>query len=277
MTRKKVTAPVRIDFGGGATDIAPFTYTHGGAVLNAAINKYITGELIATDERVGLKYSGNIPTSSGLGTSGVMNLVWLALISKTKDKIRLAETVYGLEQGMGVVGGKQDQYASALGGINFFEFKGDKVEIIRLRLKKRVIRELEEKLVLVYTGKPHYQANKPVIEDLKKGKNTQNLLSIKRIALEMKDALLEGNLLHFAELMNEETMERKKLHSSIVPQRIGRIIQSGMKNGAIGAKICGSGNGGCVLFFCNDPLKLKKNFKGKIIEFKFDWKGLRWN
>ncbi len=276
MTIKKIIAPVRIDFGGGTTDIDPFTYTHGGAVLNAAINKYVEGELVATDKKVGLKYSGNFPTSSGLGTSGVMNLVWLALISKTKDKIKLAETVYGLEQGMGVVGGKQDQYASALGGINLFEFKGDKVEIMRLNLKKKIIKELEEKLVLVYTGKPHFQANKPVIEDLKKGKNTQNLLSIKRIALEMKDTLIDGNLLHFAELMNEETSERKKLHKSIIPNRIERIIQLGMKNGAIGAKVCGGGNGGCILFFCNDALKLKKKFRKSVINFKFDWKGLRW-
>ena len=82
---KRVKAPVRIDFGGGTTDIEPFTYSHGGAVLNAAINKYIVGELIAGDKSVGLKYKGNIPTSSGLGTSGVMSLVWLALILKTKN------------------------------------------------------------------------------------------------------------------------------------------------------------------------------------------------
>lgn len=84
---KQVKAPVRIDFAGGTTDIQPFPKKHGGAVLNAAINKYITGKLVATDKTVGLGYSGNIPTSSGLGTSGVMNLVWLALISKTKNKL----------------------------------------------------------------------------------------------------------------------------------------------------------------------------------------------
>ena len=135
-----VKAPVRIDFGGGTTDVQPFPKMHGGAVLNAAINKHIIGKLTSSDKKVSLDYSGNIPTSSGLGTSGVMNLVWLSLISKKKfadenDKIALAEETYKLEQITGLVGGKQDQYAGALGGINFLEFNDNKVRIHRLKLK----------------------------------------------------------------------------------------------------------------------------------------------
>lgn len=158
---KKVKAPVRIDFGGGTTDISPFKDRYGGCVLNAAIDKYIVGELIATNKKVSLQYRGKIPTSSGLGTSGVMNLVWLALISKTKNKIELAEKVYALEKSLGQTGGKQDQYAGALGGINFLEFRGEKVKITKLKLKNKFIKELENKLVLVYTGKPHYSCNIP--------------------------------------------------------------------------------------------------------------------
>ena len=150
---KKVIAPVRIDFGGGTTDIEPFASKYGGAVLNAAINRYITGKIIRTNEKVHLEYTGNIPTSSGLGTSGVMNLVWFALISQTKNKLELADKVYSLEQAMGLVGGKQDQYASALGGINFLEFKRNKVEVTKLNLNKDFIRKFENNLVLVYTGK----------------------------------------------------------------------------------------------------------------------------
>src|SRR3989338_5195770 len=149
---KKVKAPIRIDFAGGTTDIEPFASKYGGVVLNAAIDRYIIGELTATNKKVSLKYQGNIPTSSGLGTSGVMNLVWLALISKTKNKPELAEKVYSLEQAIGLVGGKQDQYAAAFGGINFLEFKNKKVKITRLDLEKKFIKKLESKLVIVYVG-----------------------------------------------------------------------------------------------------------------------------
>lgn len=274
---KKVKAPVRIDFAGGTTDISPFKEKYGGCVLNAAINRYVVGELVSGDKNVGLRYTGNIPTCSGLGTSGVMNLVWVALISNEKNKIKLAEKVYSLEQSLGQVGGKQDAYAGAFGGINFLEFRGDKVKITRLNLSKSFINELENKLILVYTGKPHLStnANKMMIDNLRKGKNVKNLLRIKQIAIEMKNALIRKDLERFAMLMNSETEERRKLAKGIVTADTDKIIDFGMRNGAISAKILGSGNGGSVLFF-GDKDKLKKKFGEKVIDFKFDFNGLRW-
>jgi D-glycero-alpha-D-manno-heptose-7-phosphate kinase len=211
-----------------------------------------------------------------------MNLIWLSLITQQKGKldsnakIKLAETVYGIEQAMGLVGGKQDQYAAAFGGINFMEFKKDKVKVHRLNLRKEFIKKLEDKLVLIYTGKPHFSGNtnKAMMDNLRKGKNNANLLRIKNIAIEMKNALLKEDLERFAELMNEETRERKKLHESIVPESTQKIISLAMKNGAIAAKVCGSGGGGSILFF-GDKKKLKQKFKDKVIDFKFDFEGLR--
>jgi D-glycero-alpha-D-manno-heptose-7-phosphate kinase len=282
MKIKKLMSPVRIDFAGGTTDISPFKDKYGGCVLNATINRYVVGKLIADDKKTHLEYTGNVPTSSGLGTSGVMNLVWLGLISQRKDnfnsdyKKKLAETVYKIEQAMGLVGGKQDQYASAFGGINFMEFKKDQVKIERLNLSKEFIKELESKLVLVYTGRPHFSgnSNKAMMDNLRKKKNNANLLRIKKIAIEMKNALLNKNINKFAELMNEETKERKRLHKSIVPENIQKIINLGMQNGAVAAKVCGSGGGGSILFLGNKK-KLKEKFKEKIIDFKFDFNGLR--
>jgi D-glycero-alpha-D-manno-heptose-7-phosphate kinase len=282
MIIKKLISPVRIDFAGGTTDISPFKDRYGGCVLNATINRYVIGELIIDNKKTHLEYTGNIPTSSGLGTSGVMNLVWLGLISQRKNnfdleyKKKLAETVYKMEQAMGLIGGKQDQYASAVGGINFMEFKKDKVKVERLNLSKEFIRELESNLVLVYTGKPHFSgnSNKAMMDDLRKGKNNSNLFRIKKIAIEMKKALLNSDINKFAELMNEETEERKKLHKSIVPKSTQNIIAIAKKNGAIAAKVCGSGGGGSILFLGNKQ-RLKKEFGDKIIEFKFDFGGLR--
>jgi len=282
MRIKKVIAPVRIDFAGGTTDISPFKDKYGGCVLNVAIDRYVVGELIVDNKKTHLEYTGNVPTSSGLGTSGVMNLVWLSLISQKKNnfdsdyKKKLAETVYKMEQAMGLVGGKQDQYAGAFGGINFIEFKGDKVNISRLNLSKNFIKKLENKLVLVYTRKPHFSgnSNKAMMDNLLKGKNNKNLLRIKKIAIEMKNALIKEDLDKFSKLMNEETKERKELDKSIIPKNIQDIISLGMKNGAVAAKICGSGGGGSILFF-GDKQKLKAKFGKRIIDFKFDFKGLR--
>ncbi|MEK6934982.1 MAG: hypothetical protein AABW46_03835 [Nanoarchaeota archaeon] len=272
---KRVKAPVRIDFAGGTTDIAPFTHI-GGAVLNAAINHYIKGELIATDKKVGLKYYADIPTNSGLGTSGAMNVVWLALITRIKNKIELAEKAYKLEQAIGFTGGKQDQYTAALGGINFLEFKDEKVKITKLNLKKSTIKELEDSLLLHYTGKPHFSTNinKAMINNFVKGKNVDSLLRIRNIAKEMKSTLKKNDLNKFAELLNEEFKERKKLSSKVTNQKINKLINFGLMHGAIAAKLCGAGGGGSILFYCKNKSKLMKELD--CIDFKFDFKGLQW-
>jgi len=276
---KKVVAPVRVDFGGGTTDIEPFYSRYGGAVLNCAIKKYVVGEIVSVDKKVGLKYDANVPTSSGLGTSGAMTLVWLALITKEKDKRKLCEWVWNVSQARELFAdGKQDQYAAAFGGINFFEFdKKGRVKIERLNLRKDVIRRLEEGLVLVYSGKSHYSgdSNGAAIEGLRKGTNVASLLELKKIAYRMKKALLIGDLDMFAELMNLETLNRKMLAKGIVGGRLQKMIDLGMKSGAIGAKVCGSGGGGSVLFY-GDGKKLRKKFGSRVIDFKFDFGGLKW-
>jgi len=272
---KRVKAPVRIDFAGGTTDIEPFTHI-GGAVLNAAINHYIKGELITTDKKVGLRYHADIPTNSGLGTSGAMNIVWLALITNIKNKIELAEKAYLLERAMDFTGGKQDQYASALGGINFLEFKNEKVKVTRLNLRKNLIKELESSLVLHYTGKPHYSTdlNKSMMNNFLKGKNIEILIRIRDIAKEMKQALLKQDLIKFYQLLNEELNERRKLPTKVTNQKINKLINIGLKHGAVAAKLCGAGGGGSILFYCENKKRLMK--KLKCIDFKFDFKGLQW-
>lgn len=277
---KKVRAPVRIDFAGGTTDIKPFTDMHGGAVLNAAINHYVYGSLVSTDHSTKLEYHADIPTSSGLGTSSAMNDVWVALITHMKNENRIAESVFKIEQSISEsrVNGKQDMYAAAFGGINYMEFNGDNVKIERLELKKKVIEELQDKLVLIYSGKPHLSgsSNKAMIDNLLKGKNDKELLRIKEIAGEMRNALLKGDLYEFAFLMNKETDERAKLSKITLSPQLKQIIESGKKHGGIGAKICGSGGGGSILMYAEDRKKLTKFFGKKVIPFKFDFEGISW-
>lgn len=285
---KRVRAPVRVDFAGGTTDIAEFYKKYGGAVLNCGIQKYVTGRIAKTDKSVHLEYTGKTPTSSGLGTSGVMTLVWLALISqvklnrkggiKCKTRQEFAERVYDLEQAMGIVGGKQDQYAGALGGVNYLKFsKSGKVKINQLKLGKNTVEDLENHLVLVYTGKPHFagSSNKKMIDNIKKGIGVNHLIRIKEIAREMKGSLLKGDLGNFSKLMNEETENRKRLAKGVLPLRVKKIIDIGLRSGGRAAKICGSGSGGSILFYGNVD-KLKRKFGKNIIDFKIDFDGLKW-
>jgi D-glycero-alpha-D-manno-heptose-7-phosphate kinase len=276
-------APVRIDFAGGTTDIPPFPQEHGGAVLNAAIDKYVEGKIEKTTKGLSLNYDCKVPTHFGLGTSGAMSLVWLALVLNQKNKKELAEGVFQLDRVLGLTSGKQDQYASAFGGINYLEFIGDKVKIRQINLSKAKLTEFENSLIIGYSEamKRHQDLNKIVVEKLKNRnkKVIDSLENVKKITREMKIALSRGNFRKFADLMNLEWKNRKKMFPPHIPKQIDKVIKKGFEGGAIGAKPCGSCNGGVVLFYTKDKEKLKRDFnklkKLKYLDFKIDLKGMQ--
>lgn len=275
-------APVRIDFAGGTTDIYPFTRYHEGVVLNAAINKYVQGSLVALSSKTKLEYHADIPTGSGLGTSGVMNVVWLALTNAIKNlnnKIEIAELAYKVEKATDIVGGKQDQYAAVLGGINFLRFKHKKIPHIEpINLRKNVLEELESKLFLYYTGpRLSSRVNKIVMDRInQKNKTVFNTLKeITENARDMRNSLIRGDLEKFANFLNHEWLLRKRLHPGITTKKIENIISFAKNNDALAAKVCGAGGGGCILFYSDHKERVMKKLKHNIINFKFDNKGLR--
>ena len=153
-----------------------------------------------------------------------------------------------------------------------------KIKRKEIKLGKRFIKEFEDKLVLVYTGKRHFSGdiNKSVISCLKEKRNMHNLIRIREIAKEMSKALVKKDLDEFASLMNKETVERRMLHKSVIGEHLNKYINKGFGNGAIAAKVCGSGGGGSILFFTDERKKLLKIFGKSVIDFKFDFGGLRW-
>ena len=80
--RVEVVVPVRVDLAGGWTDVQPYTGDFGGEVVNFAINRYIRNVMEKdADGRIRVEYSSDIPTGSGLGTSGAMNVGLIATIA----------------------------------------------------------------------------------------------------------------------------------------------------------------------------------------------------
>jgi D-glycero-alpha-D-manno-heptose-7-phosphate kinase len=276
----KITAkaPVRIDFAGGTTDIYPYTKKHEGFVLNAGINRYVYGSLITQNHKTMLEYHADIPTSSGLGTSSVMNVVWLALTTKVRDKLKLAEMAYRIERATSVVGGKQDEYLGAFGKINLMRFKGEKpAKVEQLKLNPKFIKELESKLFLYYTGpRSSSKFNDLVISRIVKGdKKTYNTLNqIGNLAKSMKKVLMKKDLIRFSEMLNEEWELRKGLHKDITNKKLENKINFAKKHGAFAAKVCGAGGGGCILFYADNKKELIRKMGSNVIDFKFDNEGL---
>jgi D-glycero-alpha-D-manno-heptose-7-phosphate kinase len=292
-------APVRIDFAGGWTDVDIFAKSVGGAVLNATIDKYVTGRLEIRDGSIGedgkyqdgitISYHSDLPAGSGLGTSSALNVVWLSLvksrIASMEDKKVIANLAYELEAILGILGGKQDQYASALGGFNYMVF-GDEVKVEQLNIRPEVVEELEERLVLCYTGKQRLSGNihENVWGAYKRGvPSTVNALySLRDIAGAARNALVAGDLDEFAYLINQNWECQKKLDKSITNDQIEQLFEEAFKHGAVSGKACGAGGGGCLLFLTkpggrHSVEEVIERLGSRIIPFKFEFDGLQIN
>ncbi len=319
-------APLRIEFGGGGTDVPEYYEKKEGFVLNATINKYSYVSLHPFSQGIkinlenknttefpnlkSIKYEGDLdmvraimksmqvdnkevflrndsPPSSGLGTNAAISTSLLGAIYKLRDKeinrSEIAEYAYQIvSKELGIFGGKQNQYASAFGGINAMNFKSDgKVIINPIKMSKNTLRELEKHLVLVYIGKrtnPNEILKKQERESIQKGK-LEELDKLKSIALSMKDSLENGDIIEFANLIEKAWLTKKAFNSNITTHYINHIYEVAKKSGAVGGRIIGAGGGGHMLFYAesNREPELAKKLQengARVTDFSFDMEGL---
>ena len=231
----------------------------------------------------------NAPAGSGLGTSAAMGVALIGALSQLARKpilpYEFAEAASAIERfELGIFGGKQDQYASAFGGFNFMEFAAEEVKVSPLAIASDVLYELEKHLVLCYTGKSRLSGDihRKVVEAYqgKDPKNRTALRNLKTIALQMKDALLTGDLETFGALLSENWQNQKELHPSVTNLQIDALFDAVKAKGAIGGKACGAGGGGCLVFYsrpdCEHTVRRELEQAGvKIIDFNFDFRGLQ--
>lgn len=152
-----VRCPVRIDLAGGWSDVPAYCNIKSGEVVNVAINHYVTAKkVIDKNRKMTVQYKTETPIGSGLGTSGAMNVALLAAIAgEGKELGEIAELAFQFESLLGNTGGRQDQWASAFGGINHLTFRGDGVEIKQLNPSIQFCTWLQTHLLLFDTNIQH--------------------------------------------------------------------------------------------------------------------------
>lgn len=228
------------------------------------------------------------PPGSGTGSSSSISVALIGLLNTLqKEKLsphEIAKLGRVLElRELHIAGGKQDYYASALGGINFLEFEDPAVSNSRLKISEATIAEMEKHMVLCYTGKSRLSGNiiSTVMGAYQRGeeKTTQALFNLKRIAQEMKSTLLIGDMKKFASLLDENWKNQKMLDDSTTNEQIDLLFKAAYSAGAVGGKALGAGGGGCLLFYCEDNRehevrKALQNMGAQIIDFNFEFQGL---
>ena len=251
-------------------------------------------ERLSTDTGVHVTVRTDAPPGSGTGSSASVGVALLALLDQrrglvTGDKSRfsryeLAEMACEIETEMGIVGGKQDQYAAAVGGINYMEFHGDQVVVERVEVSPALIADLEKHLVLCYSGESRLSGdtNTKMIQAYESGDAdvVGSLRTVKRVAEDGARALRGEDTEALADLLNEEYRARVRLSPAVLTPRMEEMVAAAREAGALAAKICGAGGGGCLLFYCapdrEGPVRRAlEGVGGRVLDFTFDFGGLQ--
>lgn len=229
---------------------------------------------------------------SGLGSSSSI-VVALAgahyrLFNKPFTNYDIAKISYKIERiDCDIKGGLQDQYSAAFGGFNFIEFNKSSVIVNPLRIRDEIINELLSSFLLVDTGQRRaYSEYDRIIEnqivkaEQNKGSTIENLHLIKKLAFEMRDLLLKGDIQKFGKKLGEGWEYKKSIDSSISNPKIDRLYQESLNAGATGGKLLGAGGGGHLLLFApiekrNSVIKAMKKNNIEITGFNFDFQGLK--
>jgi len=306
-------APLRIDLAGGWSDIPPFAAREGGAVLNVAIAQYVTGSVRSTrepdrdrggagdkdgdrgrdedkeqDQSLLVSYGLDLPAGAGLGSSASLSVAWLALIhanmGAAPDKRILAREACDLAALLGLRGGKQDEYAAALGGVNLMIFRQDHdIDVRPLALSAGRRTELEERLVLCYSGSARLSGDihERVWGAYERGDAAvgRTLGVIRDMALEMSEALAAGDMEAVAACMRRNWEAQKRLHPSITNARVDALFDAAGAAGALAGKACGAGGGGCLVFLA-EPARVPAvraalaNAGARLVDARIDWEGV---
>jgi D-glycero-alpha-D-manno-heptose-7-phosphate kinase len=237
---------------------------------------------------VSLFLASEVLPGTGLGSSSAMAVALVralaAHLTLPIGAIEAAELACKLEiEHLAMPIGKQDQYASACGGLNAIEFTANGVDVTPLDLPADVITTLSSRLLLFSTGQTHNSAailRQQQADTLTKPRVTESLHRIKALARNMREALLAEDLDLFGQLLDLSWREKRSLSKKISTATIDHYYQAARKAGALGGKIVGAGGGGFLLLYCTTHCQeavreTMTRFGLREVTFDFDFAGAR--
>ena len=230
----------------------------------------------------------DIPAGTGLGSSGSFTTALIKAVSSFDYKVlsprEVAELACHIEiERLGEPIGKQDQYIASYGGLTSFTFNKDGSVVAKpLKVERQTIYELEDNLLLFFTG---FSRSASVIlkdQNVKSQSNDkemiENLNIVKELGFKSRELLEAGKLSEFGELMHEHWEYKKRRSGGMSNPQIDQWYQLALNNGAIGGKLVGAGGGGFLIFMAKDRDQLRKAMTSAGLEevrFKFDFEGTK--
>jgi D-glycero-alpha-D-manno-heptose-7-phosphate kinase len=319
-------APLRISLGGGGTDLPSYYSQFGSTFLSAAINRYVYLALHRNfSEEFIVKYSevervrdvasirhplvreclqearlqdhveivsfADIPAGTGLGSSGSFTVALLKALYTHTGRVHsaasLADDACTIElERLREPVGKQDQFASAFGGINRFDIDpAGKVTVTPVVMPGSARVELEERLCLFFTQQRRSasevlrhqdEATRQPASSAASAEVLQNLHQTRELGLKAFDILQRGDLPEFARQMSEQWEQKRRRSPTSSNAAIDHAYQLGMASGAAGGKLIGAGGGGFLMFLAEDKARLRAAMAEAglpEVRFRFDQLG----
>ena len=225
----------------------------------------------------------DVPAGTGLGSSsaftvGLLNALY-AYKGKVVSKERLAREACEIEiEKLGEPIGKQDQYASAYGNINYLRFNKDEtVDVSPILLAESSRKELEQKLSLYYVGGERKASD--ILGEQKKNilmdDKFRNLRRLVSLAGELREILQAEDIDHVGSILDKGWQCKKELSNGISNEEIDHLYTQFLERGAVGGKLLGAGSGGFLLIFAEDHGRLREYFGLKALPFHTDREGTK--
>jgi D-glycero-alpha-D-manno-heptose-7-phosphate kinase len=229
----------------------------------------------------------DIPAGTGLGSSscylvGLLNAIH-CLTQFPVGRQELADEACHIElEILHKPIGKQDQYMAAFGGLTALDIARDgRVSVTRPVLDRELMENLESNILLFYTGKAREAEGILTKQDTATKKNDHavvgSLREIKDIGIEIRNAIIGGNLRRFGELLDTHWQVKKRLSDGISNRQIDDWYELAKGNGAVGGKISGAGGGGFLMLYCEEnKTQLREAMRRaglRELNFRFEFEG----
>lgn len=225
------------------------------------------------------------PPGSGLGGSSALDIAVCGALNafternyNEEDLLTIAKNIE--TQVIKVPAGVQDYYPAMYGGVNNIELK---VAGVFRQAINTDLAVMSDRLVLCYTGKPHFSGTNNW-EITKRHIDSDATIfdqfeRIRDISNDMHDALINNDFNRVAQLLDREWLTRKELSPGVSTDKIEELISSARNAGAVAAKVCGAGGGGCMIVVAGegrseDVKQALRNSGGEILEFQIVPHGL---
>jgi len=251
-------------------------------LLKAVVNRLAPGKGFS------LMIECDAPSGTGMGSSGTIAVLVIGLLleylGKHMGPYEIAEMAYEIEKNdIGIVVGRQDQYAATFGGFNFIEYLKDMTLVTPLRLRSETINELESNLVLcfMHQGRTSEDPVNIEVDQYQKDKDSviKMFLEYKDLTYRMKNKLLLSDLNSFIELFRiagESKINRSLLGGS---EKIQSFIKCAYKHKARALKTLGAAGGGHLLVMCDvfnrkNLIAAMENQGGTVIPLHFSQEGM---